>query len=227
VSGSGVGDGIRCGDAATTHRSPLAPRSGGRRLRWWQHGVAPDPDARDTVSVRPFMLDATEVTADAYAACVRAGYCSVDGVHCGAEATYGTSGGGNHPMNCVDWSQASAYCQWARKRLPSEEEWEWAARGQSRGFDLPVGERRTEHATLLEEVSDVCGRQLPGGRRSRRDSRSRGGVWEWTSTDYDGAARVFRGGSWHSTDPSHPRAAYRNYHPPASHLGYLGFRCAR
>ena len=86
-------------------------------------------DRKDRVKVGRFCLDVTEVTADAYANCVRLGQCSTEGLPCGSAATFNVNGKGGHPINCVDWSQAANYCQAQGKRLPTEEEWEWAARG--------------------------------------------------------------------------------------------------
>jgi hypothetical protein len=183
-------------------------------------------DRRDTVHVTPFLLDQTEVTADDYAVCVRAGGCTDDGIRCDANATYGVSGRGDHPITCVNYDQATAYCEWTRKRLPTEEEWEWAARGQAAGSTYPWGD--------AAPASQLCWKQTstcPVGRFTAGDAPGgihdlAGNAWEWTSGDYGGKERVFRGGSWHSTDAAHPRAAYRNHRPPDSHFSWLGFRCA-
>ena len=75
-------------------------------------------------------MDRTEVTTAAYAACVSAGKCTR--AHTGsvlASCNAGVAGREQHPINCVDWNQADAYCQAQGLRLPTEEEWEYAATG--------------------------------------------------------------------------------------------------
>ncbi len=120
-----------------------------------QGGFADEPEE---FTVQPFCLDDSEVTVDAYAACVRSRRCSAEGVEDALEGStqalfpngvngpsyadqvvklqahdplcnYGGAGRGNHPMNCVTWEQAEGYCRAAGMRLPTEWEWVWAAMG--------------------------------------------------------------------------------------------------
>jgi formylglycine-generating enzyme required for sulfatase activity len=188
----------------------------------------------DTVTVKPFFLDTTEVTADAYARCVRAGSCSVTGVRCTAEATFGGHDRGDHPMNCVDWGQAATYCRSRDKRLPTEEEWEWASRGAGAGSRYPWGNGDVipeEHICWSGDSKrdGTCAVGLfpqsdaPGGIHDLA-----GNVWEWTSTLYEhGPARVFRGGSWSDIQSDYVSASYRNASYPGYRVAILGFRCAR
>lgn len=105
----------------------------------------------DKVTVAPYCLDVTEVTVKAYAACVRKGQCRaagdlVDGPRAGFlvhRSEYCNANRGDrqdHPVNCVDWHQAATYCKSVGRRLQTEEEWEWAARGGTQDLTYPWGE---------------------------------------------------------------------------------------
>ncbi len=189
-------------------------------------------DRHDTVTVQPFCMDVTEVTADAYGACVRAGGCSADGLACGPAATYGVSGKGNHPINCVDWGQSATYCHAQGKRLPTEEEWEWAARGGSEGRTYPWGNGAPDFQLCWSGIQKKDG-TCPVGSFPEGDAPGgihdlAGNVWEWTSNyDASGPARVLRGGGWDIDVASNMRAADRDRCSPSYRGSNVGFRCAR
>lgn len=189
------------------------------------------------VTVGAFCMDVTEVTVEAYQACVELSQCraAAPGVGCnGADPAMA-----NHPINCVDWSKATAYCARQGKRLPSEAEWEWAARGARRGTPYPWGNQ--------PPASRVCwtGEGSGEGVNSRRGTcpvssysegnspqavhNLAGNVAEWTSTIYSTAddpdQRVVRGGGWTLRDPVLLRATYRAYSDPTSVSPDRGFRC--
>jgi sulfatase modifying factor 1 len=192
------------------------------------------------VSVGGIHLDSTEVTVDAYAACVAAGKCSdnvrmqfYEGKDQGHGAcNYGVAGRGNHPINCVDWNQASTYCRAQGKRLLTEEEWEWAARGEGEGRKYPWGNSDDVRACWSgsENRSGTCpvgsfpAGDAPGGLHDMA-----GNVLEWTSSLYDASARVIRGGSWRNPDTSILAASYRfaSASAPTNRTDDVGFRCGR
>ena len=92
-----------------------------------------DEKPQHEVTLSAYEIDLTEVTVLAYAACVTAGACSTPSSSSSCSSsqygTYGASGKEQHPINCVTWTQSSAYCAWKGKRLCTEAEWEKAARG--------------------------------------------------------------------------------------------------
>jgi formylglycine-generating enzyme required for sulfatase activity len=129
----------------------------------------------------------------------------------------------------VTWHDAASYCRWARGRLPTEAEWEWAARGLDRrkypwGFEEP-------NATRANYADGGPGHPTPVGLYPLGATPEgicdlAGNVWEWTTDWYDGneTLRVLRGGSW-GLNPRNLRCAYRVKNPPSDRSGYLGFRC--
>lgn len=190
----------------------------------------------DRVSVAPFELDVTEVTVDAYDRCVSAGACSPPAV--GGPCNWKVAGRGHHPVNCVSWDQATAFCGWAGKRLPTEEEWEWAARGGERGNAYPWGNAEpTGQACWRGEGSDFGSGKVqgtcpvgsyPAGATPDGILDLAGNVWEWTSSPWEPAPHlhVARGGGWEILYASYLRVSNRDFAQAVAGI-YQGFRCAR
>ena len=155
------------------------------------------------------------------------------------------------PVCHVSYHEAQAYARWAGKRLPTEAEWEKAARfdpssGRSRRYPWGDGDPTPAHANLgqrhLQPAPVGC---YPDGASPLGVRQLIGDVWEWTSTDFAGypgfaafpyreysevffgaAYKVLRGGSF-GTDPVACRGTFRNWDLPVRRQIFAGLRCAR
>jgi serine/threonine-protein kinase len=197
-----------------------------------------------SVAVAPFWIDRTEVTVAAYRACVGAGAC-LRPARASTTCTFDADDG-ELPVSCVHWSDADAYCRFAKKRLPTEVEWEFAARG-SLAVPFPWGGAAScSNAVTL--VSERTGRSCapsgptrvgshPGGDSLFGVQDLSGNVEEWTADWYteslgpgetprSGAAHVLRGGGWLSP-PSLSRTTSRDWGSAVESGPNIGFRCAR
>lgn len=182
-----------------------------------------------------FCIDRTEVTVADYADCIADSDCTPQGSTTGCNTDVGTHG--DHPVNCVSQAQAAAFCAWANKRLPTEKEWEYAARG-SAGRKYPWGPG--DPNTNLLNYNNSIGATMPVGSYPNGNTPSTGledmggNVWEWTASewceDYSAMAActpgtfIARGGSFASTQANFVRPSWRD--PDSAGDNRFGFRCA-
>jgi formylglycine-generating enzyme required for sulfatase activity len=208
-----------------------------------------DADERPVhqVTLLPYCIDKTEVTVAAYRACVQAGECRTREDECNQYCTWGREGFDQHPINFVDWYDANAYCKWTGGRLPSEAEWEYAARGND-GRRYPWGNQALtpdRANTFGDEDGWECTAPVgsyPQGASPFGLLDMAGNVAEWTADSYeeygpdpvtnpqhpgtDKSRRVLRGESWSDYGRVRARAAERFRTSPGNLSSFFGFRCA-
>ena len=197
------------------------------------------------VTLSGYYMDKTEVTQSAYRECVDAGVCDTP------TCDWDPAGTPNRPVVCVNWTEAGEYCTWAGKRLPTEAEWEKAARGTD-GRKYPWGneDATCEYAVMhdggngcgTDSTWNVCGKS-PAGDSPYGLCDMSGNVWEWVSDWYhsgyytnspasnptgpvSGSFRVGRGGCFYDGD-DYLRASNRSHGNPSDDYDVLGFRCVR
>ncbi len=205
----------------------------------------PDEQPIHEVDLEAFYLDRFEVTTARYAKFLEA---------TGAKAPrhwneVNLARDGQRPVVGVSWALAERYCRWAGKRLPTEAEWEKAARGtDARRYpwdnEEPTGERGNFgklHWTGYETLDPVGSH--PRGRSPYGADDLAGNAWEWVADWYDstyyakspaqnptgpaeGVERVVRGGGW-NYEGLLARSADRNRDAPDTEINTFGFRCAK
>ncbi len=252
----GYGEQLQCTERCTFDISGCTPTEmtliPGGEFEMGSNRFSLDELPARTVQLDPFFIDTVETTVAEYEACVDAGVCPAPAP--GIDCNWGVPGQGQRPINCVSWFDADTYCGWVdgpnSKRLPTEAEWEKAARGTD-GFIYPWGDApppTCAHVVMNEGVGG-CGEGTPlvGGSRPMGDSPygvhdMAGNMWNWVNDWYapydvaevvnptgpaSGRSRIVRGGGWDTVDINWFRTTARNPHTPDMANRNIGFRCAQ
>jgi formylglycine-generating enzyme required for sulfatase activity len=178
---------------------------------------------RHVAALDSFYLDSTEVTVAAYRRYLDS---------TAAAAPWAKSPPGDWPATGLLWSEARRFCEWRGARLPTEDEWEAAARG-SAGRRYPWGDRwdrgRANAASVTDTLQPVGG--FPLGRSWVGAEDMVGNAWEWVAADTTTPAgdvrHVIKGGAF-NTQPEFAQPAYRSALPDdRRQLWNTGFRCAQ
>ncbi|MBL8715796.1 MAG: SUMF1/EgtB/PvdO family nonheme iron enzyme [Myxococcales bacterium] len=211
------------------------------------------------VTLAPFCMDRTEVTVAAYTQCVKEGRCEEPWKWEGSDPSWKEhsmcnfkhpQGRLDHPLNCVDWNLAKAYCAHLGKRLPTDAEWEWVARGGDAGYQYPWG-NSPPVITRMNVCGDECVQNAakvgltwkamfptesdpwvetapvgsyPPTRFGLYDIAGNACEWIDGGTDDD---RPYRGGCWSAWGFTGVEAVVRDTQKATDLKADLGFRCVK
>lgn len=189
-----------------------------------------EENPRFRTKVPSFCASTFEVKTSEFEACVLAGQCEPargNMFTCNTVA----KGRGEHPINCIDHSQAQAVCAFQGGRLPTEVEWEYLARGGEEMRDYPWGEAAPDGNTCWKSNRSCEVGTHTEGAFGLHDVV--GNVWEWTDSwfgrypwpEASGRHRVYRGGSWSRRFEKWMRPTLRNRLDPKKYGSHLGARC--
>lgn len=207
-----------------------------------------DEMPRRTVYLDAFYIDKWEVTNEQFSAFAADSGYQTDAEKKGEAQTwrsFNTPGREKYPVVWMSWNDANAYCGWASKRLPTEAEWEKAARGTD-GRIWPWGSNWDNSRANTGDGgpgSVTAVGSYPAGASPYGVLDMTGNVWEWVADWYDplwysnspthnpggppqGASRVLRGGAF-KNPPWEVRAVHRHSGGPDGYAPDHGFRCAK
>lgn len=200
------------------------------------------------VNIDAFWIDKTEVTTAMYDKCVQDKKCNLPASLESAtrDSYYGNSAFSDYPVIYVSWNDANQYCTWAGRRLPTEAEWEKAARADQRAYPWgnSIGNKPLNYSNIVGDTTIVG--HYPNGVGFYGVLDMAGNVWEWVADWYSatyyenspasnpkgpqtGIYRVIRGGSWSGSVSKANmivRSYYREWRLPTSTYATQGFRCA-
>jgi formylglycine-generating enzyme required for sulfatase activity len=170
---------------------------GGKYMMGYPNGYGqPKDHPLHEETVKSFFMTKTEITVAEYDACIKDRVCwwgpeakNKKLCHTDVERF------ANHPVTCMDWYQAAAYCAWVGGRLPTEAEWEYAARSGGKNFDAPWGKAPAtcDRAVFDEKPGHNCGKwkgpgvstspvcSRPAGNSEQGVCDLLGNVIEWTN----------------------------------------------
>jgi formylglycine-generating enzyme required for sulfatase activity len=207
------------------------------------HTATDDETPKHTVNLDAFWIDRTEVTNAQYKQCVQAGKCMASDF--ASESKYM---GDTQPVIGMEWEDAANYCQWVGRQLPSEAQWEKAARGTD-GRLYPWGDQKpTCDITVYapKPTDHGCGQETTWPVGSKPQGASPygaldmgGNVFEWVQDTYAGypgttyqdpqygqGFHIVRGGSWFE-DARYVTTTLRQKHMQGASYTDVGFRCVR